>query len=110
MERALHDAGEHRRADAVPGDIRDEQRGLSGSRRGIVVQVAAEARPWCIPAADREAVHEGLAVRQQTLLKCAGFGDLGLESLQVVAMLLPPASQLTASLDERLEHFAVERC
>jgi hypothetical protein len=109
MERALHDAREHRGRYAVARHIGYEQRRSPRARGGVIVKISAERRTRRVAAADRNAIHRRARFRQQALLKCARFGHLSLEAVQVLTMFLAAPPQLDAALDERLQHFAIER-
>src|SRR5215813_5422788 len=109
MERALDDAGQHGGRYAVAGYVRDQQRGPSERSAGVIVQVAAQPGARRVAAADRDAVDDRFAIRQQTLLKGPRFGNLGFESLQVLSMLLAAPAELETAFDERSQHLAIER-
>ncbi len=109
VERALHDARQHRRRHAVTGHVSDQQRGPSRGRGGVVVQVPAQRRTGRVSAADRHAVHDRFASRQQALLEGPRFGHLVFQPLQVLTMVLAPPAQLDAPFHERPEHLAIER-
>ena len=79
------------------------------ARGGIIVQVTAKCRRWCVAAADRHAVHDLLPIGQQALLEGPRFGHLRFQPLQVQPMFLTAPAQLETSLHERPEDFAIER-
>ena len=109
MERALHDAGQHRRRDAVPRDVGDEQCGLSRSsprrsrrgRRRAPNTACSGSRP---PAGSRSLRAPATGSAERPALPPSRS-----PAAAGAAMFLTPPAQLDAALHERLEHLAIER-
>ena len=90
-------------------DVGDEERHLSRADRNVVKEIAAELGAGHVSGRDGEAIDDHFGGGQKALLERPRLAELPFEPMDVPTVLLPAPAQFEAPLDQRLQHFPVER-